>query len=222
MNKTFEVKTYILNCSALENAELFEMYYNLIGENRRKKINAFRFERDKRLSLGAGILLMKTLGDYSEDDFTLGKYEKPYIKNCPLCFNLSHSGEYAAIAVSELEVGCDIEEIRPIELSVAKRYFFASEYEAIENEKDEEKKRELFFRLWTLKESFMKATGFGMNLGLNEFEIGFENGAPFVNHSVDKTEYSLFEYEIKPPYRLAVCAKGKAEFNDITEIDLTQ
>lgn len=41
----------------------------------------------------------------------MNKFGKPECDN-GLCFNISHSGSYALFALSESEVGCDIEEIR--------------------------------------------------------------------------------------------------------------
>lgn len=218
--KASEVHTYILNCSVFENTELFNKYYSLLGKQRRKKIDTCRFDNDRRLSLGAGVLLNELLADFDVNNIALSEYGKPYIKGSPLSFSLSHSGELAALAVSESEVGCDIEKVRPIDFRIAKKYFFNTEYEALQNEANEDKRLELFFRLWTLKESFIKAAGLGFQLGLNKFEIGFENEEPFVNQSLNDYDYSFFEYKL-PSYRLAVCAEGKAEFCRVREIELT-
>ena len=80
------------------------------------------------------------------------KYGKAYISNHEdIYFNLSHSGKMVACAISDREVGVDVELIDPtIDLNIAKHYFYNSEYENImncENSSDE------FFKYWVLKES---------------------------------------------------------------------
>ena len=85
-------------------------------------------------------------------------------------YNLSHSGEYVLCSVHEgkdpkIRVGCDIEEIGICNMKIARRFFCRSEYEKIDSETNEERRRELFFRYWVLKESFIKATREGMAMG---------------------------------------------------------
>ena len=76
-----------------------------------------------------------------------------------------------------------------------------------------EEKRELFFRYWVLKESFLKATRMGLSLGMDSFEIGFsDEDKPYL---MDKPqtfweEYYFREYAVDGlPYRIAVCADCK-------------
>ena len=52
---------YIINVNILDSEELFRSSYEKMSEHRRKKIDAFRFMKDKKLSLGAGMLLREAL-----------------------------------------------------------------------------------------------------------------------------------------------------------------
>ena len=76
--------------------------------------------------------------------FKTEKYGKAYISNHEnIHFNLSHSGKMVLCAISDREVGADIEYIDPtIDLNIAKHYFYNSEYENIMNAKN---KSEEFF-----------------------------------------------------------------------------
>ena len=107
-------------------------------------------------------------------NYHYGANEKPYLKGKQdIYFNLSHSEDVAVCAISLWEVGCDIEKISDIPLNIAKKYFCESEYDLISSQKTQEAKQEMFFRLWTLKESYIKMTGMGMRKPMNSFRIKF-------------------------------------------------
>lgn len=69
------------------------------------------------------------------------------------------------------------------------------------------------FRLWTMKESFLKATGRGMSLSLKEFSIHIDeaSGRARVRHSFDGKYYFLREYQEIGGYCTAVCCQGKGD-----------
>jgi len=159
----------------VENLDLNKSF-PLVSENRQKKISKYRFDKDKKLSCGAYLLLRKLLDEINITNplFKTGKYGKNYISNySDIHFNLSHSGKYVVCAIADTPIGVDIEYNDPeIDLNIAKYYFFNSEYKRIiesENPSNE------FFNYWVLKESYMKYTGLGFNLNLDEFEIIIEN-----------------------------------------------
>ena len=100
---------------------------------------------------------------------------KPYIEKEGICFNLSHSGNTVAIALSECEIGVDIEEVRPANLRIAERYFAESDRRYLALAADEQDKLNRFFALWTAKEAYLKRYGAGLSGGL-DFSVADENG----------------------------------------------
>ena len=58
--------------------------------------------------------LLEELQSPVETDYTYGRLGKPYFKNLPWYFSMSHSGEYVFCAVSEREVGADIQKCKPL------------------------------------------------------------------------------------------------------------
>ena len=184
----------------VENLDLNKAY-PIVSENRQNKISKYRFDKDKKLSCGAYLLLKKQLNELNITNpiFKTGKYGKAYISNYPnIHFNLSHSGKYVACAISDTPIGVDIEYNDPqIDLNIAKHYFFNSEYKRIiksENPSDE------FFNYWVLKESYMKYTGQGFHLKLDSFEIIRENNEIKLKNDKNNIKFNLFDVE---NYKLA-------------------
>lgn len=77
------------------------------------------------------------------------------------CFSLSHSGEWAAVAVSKCAVGVDVEKSSPKLLSARRKFLTERESEAWQALSTEEAKTEFLLEKWTQKESIFKAYGEG-------------------------------------------------------------
>ena len=139
-----------------------------------EKARRYYFERDRLLCLGAGILMAEALGLRDEQEIRYSANGKPYLPGGP-AFNLSHSGTACILARGEgKEIGADIEEINEKHIDLAPEVYTGSELEWM---REEPVKR--FFRLWTWKESVMKATGLGMSLAPRSFEVlPFAEGKP--------------------------------------------
>lgn len=214
---------YACSVAPLEDRMLFHTAYEAMPKARRQKTDQFYFPKDKRLSVGAELLLRYVLiasgiSDLPET-FEYGEQGKPFLPDHSLWFNLSHSGDWVLCAVAGCEVGCDIEKVAPVDLRVAKRFFFHSEYERIMEEPIKEKQTELFFRYWTLKESFMKATGLGMKLPLHDFEIVMGEEVS-VLQSVDDRLYHFSEYLEIPGYCCSICTVGEKPESGIRIVDI--
>lgn len=96
---------------------------------------------------------------------------KPVLKDCTnLFFNISHSGDYAVCAVSKQPVGIDIERIGAYQPNVARRVCSDAEQKLLEQCEDPAR---LFYRLWTLKESYVKLTGTGISVPLSQITFSF-------------------------------------------------
>lgn len=208
-----EIKIYTADVRPLSDAERFQTLYHQVSAQRREKVDRMRFDKDKRLSLGAGALLNAALSAEGVSDFTMtsGQNGKPRLAHhADIHFNLSHSGTRVMCAVSDSAIGCDVEQIREMDMKIARRFFYAGEYETLMQCKDSEERSALFFRYWTLKESFMKATGLGFALALDAFCILLSEDGVSVRQSVDKRSYSFREFDLHDGYRYAVCSAEKA------------
>lgn len=190
-------KIYLSNVSCLNDDILFNKAYSLVDKNRQEKIDKLNFRKDKILSLGSYVVLLYSLKQEKYNKpltFTYNENGKPYLKN--IYFNISHSGDYVMCAISNEEIGCDIEKIKEIDMKIAKRFFCESEYQNIITTKDDD----LFFKYWTLKESYMKNVALGLSLGLNNCEIVLDENI----HLKDNSKFKFNNYT-KGDYVYSVC-----------------
>lgn len=203
-----DTKVYIADTDILNDEKLFGELYETVSPVRQKKTDAFIFQKDKKLCLAAELLLNKALSYEGIEKYIVeyGQYGKPYLENEKVFFNLSHSEDMVMCAVSSCEVGCDVEKVADIDLDIARRFFYASEYGAIISAQNRFERNDIFFRLWTLKESYMKATGLGMNLPLDGFRVNIHQENITVCKDDVTESYFFREYDFNNGYKYAVCS----------------
>jgi len=147
-----------------------------------QRATRFRFASHReRFQLTRGLLRI-LLGKYLDRDareleFTYGPHGKPALQTPggdPLFhFNASHSGDFAAFAVTRVaSVGVDIEELRPNTEceQIARKHFIDAELDELLALPPDERVRG-FFNCWTRKEAFLKARGDGVFGGLSTFQV---------------------------------------------------
>lgn len=111
--------------------------------------------------------------------FNYGEHGKPLLSRYPHApsFNLSHSGDFAALAVSGSgTVGIDVEQLRPMGSEIGQRFFTDNE-NAILAKLSGRRRVERFLRCWTRKEAIVKATGKGLTGGLARFDVALAGDA---------------------------------------------
>ncbi len=207
---------YCMDVGELADEGTFYKYYETMSGERQRKVDSLLRMEDKRLSLGAGILMDKGLSEWGlcEREAVLSYTEKgkPYLAKHPhIHFNLSHSGSKVLAVFAGVETGCDIERQQASDLALAKRFFTPGEYAFIAGQQGKAGQDEAFTRMWTLKESFLKALGTGLLLPLNAFEIAILpegdialDGKSVVAHFLDPEAFVFREYRLGE-YFAAVC-----------------
>ncbi|GEM_PF-6235992 len=168
--------TSILQCDAVIHKSLSQ-----VSAERQKKILKFKFVRERALSLGAGMLLdegLRRFGcDASRQKITIrtDDHGKPYLVNGACFFNVSHSHQKAMVILAQAEVGCDIERVAESNDAIVEALFAPNE-KALYGRTPEGNKREIFYRIWTARESFLKAIGRGLVNPVPEFSTVSEDG----------------------------------------------
>lgn len=181
------LRIYLLHTdlSAWENAEedLMQTLYARVDETRQAKADRIRTPKAKLTSLAAGLLLQKMLRDGMPTkcdekpvrltieemlleieeplpmQFAFGENGKPYLKDSELHFSLSHSGDYILLAVSDQEIGADIQEKQSKDVVKLANRFFAPEEAQYLGILPLESQRDYFYHLWTAKEACTKLLG---------------------------------------------------------------
>ncbi|MCM1266586.1 MAG: 4'-phosphopantetheinyl transferase superfamily protein [Bacteroidales bacterium] len=212
------IYTCYADVRCLDNRALFQEKCKLLSPYRQQKIALLRHEKDKNRSLAAGLLLNHALGIFGLQEksmeYEIGEWGKPAMKYHPeLHFSLSHSGDYAICSIGDKPLGNDIELVKDGRIRVADRFFAEEERDWLYDTEEEAEKNRRMFRLWTMKESFIKVTGRGMSLPLSDFAIHVDgaSGRVRVRHSFDGNYYAMREYREIEGYCTAVCCQGKED-----------
>ena len=195
--------------------------WQFLSEDERSRANQFKRERLKTNFVAARgnlrIILAQWLNcEPREIYFQYGDLGKPYLQDSQgIYFNLAHSQDLAIYAVSrDREVGIDLEFMNPncdFE-GIAQRYFSPSEQQVIKDlgDRDKDLAIQAFYRAWTLKEAYGKATGQGIANLLESLEV-----APLLASPIDETlqidnwQLKLISTElaIAPSYAAALCVR---------------
>ena len=126
---------------------------------------------------------------------------KPYLAGNPLYFNVSHSGEYLALAVSEKPLGVDIQGKKAIRDGMYRKVVRSQETELIGQDRERD-----FLRLWSLKESFVKAEGKGLRISMKDYFFEKENERYFVNYGGQRAAWTFnIEEALIDGYFISVC-----------------
>jgi 4'-phosphopantetheinyl transferase len=164
-----------------------ERLYGTLADDEKLRAERFRFAEGRTHFTAARGVLRDILARYTGVEaaslqFGYQASGKPFLLAGPgageLQFNLSHSkgmGLYG-VTLGRL-VGVDVEFVRqgPEFSQIAERFFTPKEAEALRN-CPAHLLPEAFFRCWTRKEAFIKASGEGLARGLGSFEVSIEPG----------------------------------------------
>ena len=173
------VTVYLVDVRSLEPVEA--RCLPLLTPKRRKAAEGYQDKTARLRAIGAGLLLRKVLGVERDSDLSQNEYGKPFLSAGGPQFSLSNAGHYAALAVAQIPVGLDIEQIKDNYPPILRRYFLADELEWLDRAPSDE----WFYTLWTRLESVLKAEGTGFeNWKQREHSLLKENGPRFIRNAI--------------------------------------
>ena len=201
-----------------------QVLWDTLTSDERARADRFHFERDHRRFIAARGQLRMILGRYTGVDpkaltFSYGPRGKPILshprRTPTLSFNLSHSGEMALAAVThERAVGVDLEEMRVLQdaEAIADRFFSPRESSVL-RALPEKERLEGFYRCWTCKEAYVKATGDGLARPTESFDVAFGRGEAAQLLSVERepdeaARWSMAALAPAPGYVGAIAVEG--------------
>ena len=136
---------------------------------RRERALQYKKLDDRKRSVLAFMLLQCALreeyGITEVPEFVYNEFGKPSLPNLPLHFSLSHCKDAVACAVSDYNIGIDVENVVSYNPDVARRVCTATELGMLTQSEDQDAD---FIKLWTIKEAISKYEGMGVSLPFSE------------------------------------------------------
>ncbi|HKK10503.1 MAG TPA: 4'-phosphopantetheinyl transferase superfamily protein [Bacteroidales bacterium] len=205
------VQVFILNIEDVDFEELLNAFAGRLPQQAIDKARRFKNQQDKVRSLCGEILsrwaMAEVSGFYPDKVFECNSNGKPLSGKPDLYFNISHSGDYVVVSVSDFETGVDIERLRLNKMKVAKRFFSDEEIRNIQMSEEPDAR---FSRYWSLKEAYLKYIGTGLTRELNSFTVKeIKNDSYSISEKDSEIkELKIFHQRINRNYFLSVCHRA--------------
>lgn len=211
----------IWRCSLVLSSNTLESLEATLSDDEKQRAARFHFREDRDCFISAHGCLRHILGLYLHCEpgklgFSAGPHGKPALDDHQLDFNLSHSGDFALVAITRgRKVGVDVERIRQgISFqAIARQYFSKFEIAELFALPPEEWETG-FFTCWTRKEAYIKGQGLGLSLPLESFDVSpIPNGTALLRATRpdpdEAARWTLLSPEVDSHYASAVAVDGQ-------------
>ena len=216
-----DVQVWTLNETVQQ--DLLHHLKQFLSPDELERAARFRFPVDQeRFVVSRGILRCLLAGYLATEPnsfhFEYSDKGKPYLSSASeLQFNVAHSGAVVLWAFARgRRLGIDVEEIRSdfSTQDIAERFFSAAERQALRT-LPTKRRHQAFFQCWTRKEAFVKATGDGLSLPLDQFDVTLAPGQPahLIATRPDANEvrrWSMHNLHVHPNYAAALVVERSA------------
>lgn len=201
--------------------------WDLMSETERLQHGRYLFAKDRRRYLVTRALVRTVLARYlavapTAWHFKSTPFGQPLIANeeahrAKLHFNVSHTDDFVVLALTcGRAIGVDTEcNAKPAPLELAGSCFTSAEAHGLLALPRESRSRR-FWELWTLKESYIKATGKGLSIPLNAFSIGRSLEGLVALQIIpalddDPQRWQFWQLQPHPDHLVAFCVEARAE-----------
>ena len=174
-SKTMKELYFFQISDVLKDGRIFDKFIHLLSREKQQRLGRIRCDISRTLSfyseLIARHLICKKYNVKNENlVFSKNKYGKPYVTNIADChFNISHTKNAVAVAISDTPVGIDTEKIKTADKKVAGSFFYKDEFDYIISSDDGGIDKR-FFEVWTKKEAYIKYLGGSISM-LKSFSV---------------------------------------------------
>ncbi len=222
-----KILVYKIDIDYLEqnNDELLEGLYPA----RRESVEKLKSKKAAFTSMAAGLLLMtayKVAVGASGKDIVIkkGEYGKPYIEGEKrFKYNISHSGDYVVLVyttdkdVSSLGIDVEVIRKRDDDMRVANRFFTRQEIDYISDGLTCSDIDSRFYKVWTMKEAYIKMNGNGLSQRLDEFSVNPDELSVEDTHKSESEEHICYDMKIYDRHVISVCVSGMPDAEFIYE-----
>jgi len=214
------VEVWLIDCRTAYPA--VDSLLALLGPQEHRRAEACLSPQDRREYVIAHAAVHCIVGERigiaaAQVTWRIGPHGKPHLSGYARSVevNLSHSGDLCMVAVSaSRSVGVDIQRLATgtTPVALARRYFPADEARLVLEAEDAMAQSELFARLWTRKEAFVKAVGSRLTTGL---AVSMQGPAPLTAHprATGLGPVRVDDLEAPPGYRAAIALTGAEPFS---------
>ena len=199
---------YTVDCTPWLSEQTVADALPYLDEKRRSRSRRLRVPLKRAQCVAAGLLLTRILGDNGAPPaLVYGDNGKPHLADRPnTYFSVTHSGEWAFLAVADCEIGIDAQMPRRVCPRLATHSTTPEELAWVKEDTEPN-----FTRLWTMKEAYLKYTGTGLTVPIHEVNISVPPADGYDEHN--RCYWSLLEHDGIP---LSICAE-KALSNILIE-----
>lgn len=223
MRKTSEgvdMRIYLLDMMKTSD-KIISFFKNLLNnEDEYKYITSIKSPK-RMCDYVMGRYALKKACEYegiSIDDEKIIKDEKgkPYFKSKKKHFNISHSNNICAVALSEEPIGVDVQNVRDFDERFVEKHFSENEKKIIKNTKSKYFKNMRCTEFWTCKESLLKCVGVGLSVDLSKIDVSK------VNCLFQNVQYLVEAFVVNEQYICSGCERKKDKdkiIEDVIELE---
>ncbi|WP_051271243.1 4'-phosphopantetheinyl transferase family protein [Shimazuella kribbensis] len=183
-------------------------FLSILSIEEQEKAAKFHFSSDREKFVISHGIMRQLLSSYlacdpQEIQYEKNAYGKPSLSSPSsyVHFNLSHSSQLGALAVSSHPIGVDIEYIHVLDDYVSLTKHFLSEKESkYFRDLESRDQKTAFYRAWTIKEAYIKAIGMGLSYPIEQVTMSINERAQLLEDrsnpsNIDKWSLYCFEHE---------------------------
>ncbi len=197
----------------------FEYMLDSVSDKRKKYILKYRKRIDRNTAiLSYQMLRYALLSEYGyilrEENIIYNKYGKPYLADTDnIHYNISHCREGIAVAVSDREIGVDIQDRIRVNHNFAEKICSKNELDRLNNN---DTLADNLTMLWCMKESYLKHLGIGLNydIRLLDFSGGLQSDVfMYKGYCIKKQRTKRYYY--------SYCMHGYSSFDDLVHLQIS-
>ena len=210
------IEIYVVNVGGILGRPLSPSLVKIVDAEKQSRIMNFRRREDANRTLYSDLLARAVLAHRTgrspvEFRFLTSGNGKPRLAGeADPFFSLSHSGNWIVCAAGEFVIGVDVEEIRAFDPATAEEFLSDGEQDEFARLAGDSR-RNYYFKIWTLKESFAKAVGFGLGLPFRDLSVRFgPSGGIFLQRKGKPLQDVFFQSgELDDHHWMSACSLGE-------------
>ena len=166
------IKVYFSKIGSEWDASTLNEQLSLFPIAMKEKIMRYKEWRARQSRILGKQMLLRLIRDFEQDlalsDLQYSPLNKPFFEGS-FNFSIAHSGDMVICTASvDSQIGIDIEHKASLDIADYKEQLTKNEWDYIQNASD---RLNTFYEIWTRKEAWLKATGRGVDIDLNEIDV---------------------------------------------------